>query len=51
VSLARALVRRPEAYLLDEPIAHLDARLKFSTQTLLKEFAANFKSTNHLRNP
>lgn len=45
VSLARALVRRPEAYLLDEPIAHLDARLKFSTQTLLKEFASNFKST------
>jgi ABC-type sugar transport system ATPase subunit len=45
VSLARALVRRPEVYLLDEPIAHLDARLKFSTQTLLKEFAAKFKST------
>ncbi|MGC8777393.1 MAG: ABC transporter ATP-binding protein, partial [Candidatus Caldatribacteriaceae bacterium] len=36
VSLARALVRRAEVYLLDEPIAHLDAKLKFSTQTLLK---------------
>ncbi len=45
VSLARALVRRPEVYLLDEPIAHLDARLKFSTQTLLKEFAARYQST------
>lgn len=45
VSLARALVRRPEVYLLDEPIAHLDARLKFSTQTLLKEFAAKYRST------
>jgi multiple sugar transport system ATP-binding protein len=45
VSLARALVRRPEVYLLDEPIAHLDARLKFSTQTLLKEFATNYRST------
>jgi ABC-type sugar transport system ATPase subunit len=45
VSLARALVRRPEIYLLDEPIAHLDARLKFSTQTLLKEFATNYRST------
>lgn len=45
VSLARALVRKPEVFLLDEPIAHLDARLKFSTQTLLKEFAKNYRST------
>jgi len=45
VSLARALVRRPEVYLLDEPIAHLDARLKFSTQSLLKEFASRYKAT------
>jgi len=45
VSLARALVRRPEVYLLDEPIAHLDARLKFSTQSLLKEFASKYGST------
>lgn len=45
VSLARALVRRVEVYLLDEPIAHLDVRLKFTTQTLLREFAINYKST------
>jgi multiple sugar transport system ATP-binding protein len=45
VSLSRALVRKPEVYLLDEPIAHLDARLKFSTQTLLKQFAATYRST------
>lgn len=45
VSLARALVRRAEVYLLDEPIAHLDARLKFSTQTLLKELAKKYSST------
>jgi multiple sugar transport system ATP-binding protein len=45
VSLSRALVRKPEVYLLDEPIAHLDARLKFSTQTLLKEFATKYRST------
>jgi len=45
VSLARALVRKPEVYLLDEPIAHLDARLKFSTQSLLKEFASKYKAT------
>lgn len=45
VSLARALVRKPQVYLLDEPIAHLDAKLKFSTQTLLREFAINYGST------
>jgi ABC-type sugar transport system ATPase subunit len=45
VSLARALVRKPEVYLLDEPIAHLDARLKFSTQSLLKQFASSFQAT------
>ena len=45
VSLSRALVRKPEVYLLDEPIAHLDARLKFSTQSLLKEFASKYRST------
>ena len=45
VSLARALVRKPEVYLLDEPIAHLDARLKFSTQTLVKEFSSKYQST------
>ncbi len=45
VSLARALVRRPEVYLLDEPIAHLDARLKFSTQSLLKQFASKYRAT------
>jgi len=45
VSLARALVRSPQAYLLDEPIAHLDTRLKFSTQTILKELASKLGST------
>jgi multiple sugar transport system ATP-binding protein len=40
VSLARAMVRKPLVYLLDEPIAHLDARLKFTTQTQLKKLAS-----------
>ncbi len=39
VSLARAMVRRPEVFLLDEPIAHLDAKLKVSARTQLKQLA------------
>ena len=38
-------MREAEVYLLDEPIAHLDAKLRFSTQTLLKELAVNSGST------
>lgn len=45
VSLARVMVRRPQLYLLDEPIAHLDARLKFSTQTALKRFSSQLGTT------
>jgi multiple sugar transport system ATP-binding protein len=36
VSLARALVRRPAAMLLDEPIAHLDAKLRHLLRAALK---------------
>jgi ABC-type sugar transport system ATPase subunit len=39
VSLARAMVRRPKVYLLDEPIAHLDAKLKASARSTLKQLA------------
>jgi ABC-type sugar transport system ATPase subunit len=39
VSLARAMIRKAQVYLLDEPIAHLDARLKFSTQKSLKRMS------------
>ena len=45
VSLARALVRKPAAFLLDEPIAHLDARLKISTRSFLKQLAGKLKTT------
>jgi ABC-type sugar transport system ATPase subunit len=36
VSLGRTLVRRPKAYLLDEPIAHLDAKLRHRMRGELK---------------
>jgi len=45
VSLARAMVRRPDVYLLDEPIAHLDAKLKVTARSTLKQLAAKLGIT------
>jgi ABC-type sugar transport system ATPase subunit len=45
VSLARALIRPAQIYLLDEPIAHLDARLKFETQETLKKLSVKIGAT------
>ncbi len=36
VALGRTLVRRPQVYLLDEPIAHLDAKLRHQMRGELK---------------
>lgn len=45
VSLARAMIRKPQVYLLDEPIAHLDAKLKVSARTTLKRLATKLGIT------
>ena len=45
VSLARTMVRRPDVYLLDEPIAHLDAKLRTTTRATLKQLAKEFGIT------
>lgn len=38
VALARTLIRTPAAYLLDEAIAHLDAKLRHSIRSVLKGY-------------
>lgn len=38
VALGRCLVRRPAVYLLDEPIAHLDAKLRHQMRAELRHF-------------
>ncbi|MBR6452472.1 MAG: ABC transporter ATP-binding protein, partial [Lachnospiraceae bacterium] len=45
VAMGRALVREPNVFLMDEPLAHLDAKLRNSMRTELKEMQANLGST------
>ena len=46
VAMGRALVRSPRVYLMDEPLAHLDAKLRNAMRTELKEIQANFGTTS-----
>ncbi|MCR4908474.1 MAG: ABC transporter ATP-binding protein [Lachnospiraceae bacterium] len=45
VAMGRALVRTPNVFLMDEPLAHLDAKLRNSMRTELKEMQANLGTT------
>lgn len=46
VAMGRALVRSPRVFLMDEPLAHLDAKLRNAMRTELKEIQANFGTTS-----
>jgi multiple sugar transport system ATP-binding protein len=45
VALGRAIVRKPRAFLFDEPLSNLDAGLRFSTRTKLKSLHQKLQTT------
>lgn len=44
-ALGRCLVRQPSVFLMDEPLAHLDAKLRHLMRTELKAMQAQFDTT------
>lgn len=45
VALGRCLVRKPNVFLMDEPLAHLDAKLRHFMRAELKEMQTAFNTT------
>ena len=51
VALGRAMVRRPKAFLMDEPMSNLDAKLRVDMRTELKRLQHSLGSNNHFCHP
>ncbi len=45
VAMGRAIVRRPEAFLFDEPLSNLDAKLRVQMRTEIKKLHRKVKAT------
>jgi multiple sugar transport system ATP-binding protein len=45
VALARAIVREPNVFLMDEPLSNLDAKLRVSTRAQIKNLSHELKVT------
>ena len=43
VALARAIVREPNVFLMDEPLSNLDAKLRVSTRAQIKNLSHELK--------
>uniref|UniRef100_UPI0013DD579C ATP-binding cassette domain-containing protein n=1 Tax=Stenotrophomonas maltophilia TaxID=40324 RepID=UPI0013DD579C len=45
VAMGRAIVRKPQVFLFDEPLSNLDAKLRGSMRTEIKELHQRLKTT------
>jgi multiple sugar transport system ATP-binding protein len=45
VAMGRAIVREPEAFLMDEPLSNLDAKLRVTMRTSLQQLHSRIKTT------
>ncbi len=45
VAMARAIVREPNVFLMDEPLSNLDAKLRVSTRAQIKNLSHELKVT------
>src|SRR5207244_8299735 len=46
VAMGRAIVRRPKAFLFDEPLSNLDAKLRVSTRVEIKKLQKSLGTTS-----
>ena len=51
VALGRAIVRKPDVFLFDEPLSNLDAKLRVQMRTELVKLHKRLNSNLHLRDP